>query len=117
MSAKIQLISKGQYLKFKCPGCGEHHVVIVEGPGAWEWNGSLTKATLRPSVLTRSGHHSEFYKPGESCWCTFYQKHPEHNDAEQFKCQVCHFYLTEGIIQFLEDCTHDLKGQVVGLGG
>ena len=55
------------------------------GTGCWTWNGSTDTPTLRPSVLTQ-GH--------------------------DFRC---HSWINDGAAQFLEDCSHALKGQTVPL--
>jgi hypothetical protein len=51
---------------------------------------------------------------GEPCWCTYRQEHPE-EDAD-FNCGICHSFIKDGMIQFLDDCTHALAGQTVPLG-
>lgn len=58
-----------------------------EGTGAWTWNGSLSRPTLRPSVLTT-------------------------RQRESFRC---HSFIKDGTAQFLDDTTHDLRGKVVPL--
>lgn len=79
-------------LKFVCPGCrllletsGLHILPVntVEKQPAWEWNGSTTKPTLLPSILTKT-----------------------HNG-------ICHSFLTDGVFHFLEDSEHALAGQEV----
>ena len=50
---------------------------------------------------------------GPECWCTFNAKHPEKPPV--FVCSVCHSFVTDGKIQFLGDCTHELAGQTVEL--
>jgi hypothetical protein len=30
-----------------------------------------------------------------------------------FKCGVCHSHVTDGKIQYLSDCTHELTGQTI----
>ena len=52
----------------------------------WSFNGDTERPTFRPSMLAR--------------W-------PENN--------VCHSFVTDGKINFLNDCTHDLKGKTVEL--
>ena len=52
----------------------------------WTFNGDLEKPSFSPSLLAR--------------W-------PENN--------VCHFFVQEGRIRFLSDCTHELKGKTVEL--
>lgn len=56
------------------------------GTPNWTWNGSVTAPTLRPSVLTKDGQGA-----------------------------VCHSWITDGRIQFLDDCTHELRGQTLEL--
>ena len=56
-----------------------------DGTGCWTWNGSTAAPTLRPSVLTE-GH--------------------------EFRC---HSWINDGKAQFLDDCSHDLRGQTVSL--
>ena len=109
--AKLILEPEGR-ASFRCPGCGMVHTIVVSGPTAWQWNGSVESPTLYPSVLARSGH----FAPGrqsDRCWCDYNRDHP--NDPAPFKCGVCHSFVTDGRIQFLNDCTHALKGQTVPL--
>jgi hypothetical protein len=61
-----------------------------EGTPCWTWNGDCDRPTLRPSVLTRG-----VYSDG--------------------KDHVCHSWITDGQIHFLEDCTHSLAGQTLDL--
>lgn len=77
---------KGRLLWW-CPGCEDHHMVPVQGDGAWSFNGDLAAPTLQPSVLCRVPHV----------------------DGER----VCHAFVASGRIQFLSDCTHKLAGQTV----
>ena len=78
---------------FWCPGCRMLHSYVTQrrspkdiGP-VWQWNGSEDKPTFTPSLL---------------CWGS----RPE---------QRCHIFVTNGKIQFLSDCHHDLKGQTVDM--
>jgi hypothetical protein len=80
---------------FLCPGCKLYHAVYVlphrNNIGAgWEFNGDMNKPTFRPSILTRMA------------------------DGEGNPI-VCHSFVTDGQIQFLNDCTHELAGQTVEL--
>lgn len=78
---------------FHCPGCGCAHLVIVDGRGAWGWNGDLELPTFTPSVLVR------------------YDVSPPN---ERLSTR-CHSFVTDGRIQFLDDSTHHLTGQTVDL--
>jgi hypothetical protein len=67
--------------------------VITTGNNYWEWNGSIDKPTLRPSILvsTVAYHDAHFSIPKK----------------------VCHSFVTDGCIEFLSDCTHELKSRTV----
>jgi hypothetical protein len=79
-------------LLFMCPGCKRSHHVSVNGDPAvcWEWNQSEILPTIKPSILVNRG-----------------QLNPTG--------PVCHSFVTEGRIQFLNDSTHELAGQTVEL--
>lgn len=73
-------------LLFECEGCGCSHGVPIVGPKKWEWNGSLERPTLSPSVsITWEG-------------------------GEPKRKLVCHFNVTDGQIVFHGDTTHALRG-------
>jgi hypothetical protein len=100
-------------LHFWCPGCDEVHQ-ITTSPGGWGWNGSLDKPTFTPSVLVTSGHYAQGSRSqatGE-CHCNFEARTGQ---TTNFKCGVCHSFVTDGRIQFLGDCTHALANQTVDL--
>lgn len=87
--------SGSKLAQFYCPGCKLLHVVgVVSAPAhpapIWDWNQSLDRPTLSPSVLV-----TEFL--GET---------PRGR---------CHTYVRDGQIEFLGDCTHDHAGKTVPL--
>lgn len=86
-------------IKFNCPGCHCEHTVWVAGKGVpvWGWNQSLDAPTFTPSVLRRGPQRDANgnYTAGSE--------------------GVCHSFVKDGRIQFLDDCTHPLKGQTVDL--
>ena len=53
----------------------------------WQFNGDMDKPTFSPSLLCN----------------------PNWNERR------CHLYVTDGRIQFLSDCHHDLAGQTVDM--
>lgn len=108
MKSKINRV--GDRIEFWCAPCNTIHAIN----GGWQWNGSETAPTFTPSVLVRSGHYGEQYKVGDSCWCTYNAARPA-EDKVSFKCYLCHSYVTDGKIQYLNDCSHDLKGQTIEL--
>ena len=69
-----------------CPGCDELHGIPVFGvAGGWQFTGTLECPTYSPSQLTRGGEHR------------------------------CHTFIRGGQIQYLDDCTHHLKGKTVDM--
>jgi hypothetical protein len=94
--------------RFYCEGCKGTHTVN-EG---WMFNGDYERPTFTPSILVRSGHYMEGHT-GDSCWCTYNAEHPD--NPAPFKCGVCHSFVTDGKIQYLSDCTHELAEQTIDL--
>lgn len=77
----------GKQCYWWCVGCDEHHIWQIEatkGPN-WEWNGNIELPTVAPSILTDGDR-------------------PE---------KRCHVFINNGMIQYLDDCWHELAGQTV----
>lgn len=73
-----------------CPACGYGHPFRIKGEGpTWTWNGDMVKPTFTPSMLCNAS-----VRKGD---------------------RRCHSYVTDGKIQFLDDCWHDQKGKTVPL--
>jgi len=90
---KVLLEHKDQYLSFYCKGCEAiHQIRVASNPVMyfWEWNGSIERPTITPSIMV-NGDLSHPARPR------------------------CHSYVTDGKIQYLSDCTHSLAGQTVEL--
>lgn len=68
-----------------CPGCNCGHIF----DSRWTFNGNLERPTFSPSMLVR---------------------YPMKNVE-----RICHSFVRDGQIQFLDDCDHKLKGQTVDL--
>lgn len=99
------------YAVFMCPGCHSEHILgIADGcTGArWTWNGDLVRPTFTPSVASR-GHKLELDAKGE--WTGEWAR----DAAGNLIPSVCHSFVTDGQIQFLPDCTHELANQTVPL--
>jgi hypothetical protein len=84
------------------------------GTGCWSWNGDTEKPTLRPSVLSTSGHYTPQFKADDSCWCKYFEEHPEHKSAGVC-CYRCHTWVNDGKAQFLSDSTHEHAGKTLDL--
>lgn len=104
---------QGGGLMFWCPGCNQAHQVMVgEGPGPrWSWDGDAASPTFSPSILIRQGHYVPGQPPGDGCYCNWELK--DQAEFADLKCGICHSFVTDGRIQFLNDCTHALAGQTV----
>lgn len=68
---------------FKCPGCKCDHHFSA----SWQFDGDCEKPTVSPSILTRF--------------------------EQDLKKIVCHIFIKDGMIQYLDDCTHELAGKNV----
>ncbi|WP_080839959.1 DUF6527 family protein [Cohnella massiliensis] len=71
---------------FECPGCGCMHYA----DDRWQFNGNVEAPTFSPSIKVEVG------------------RYPDPPD-------ICHSFVRDGKIQYLNDCTHELKGQTVEL--
>lgn len=95
---KIKTLKSPHRLFFFCPGCQGDHCVGIAGnePGPiWTYNGNPDAPTFMPSVLVQyNGKDAD--QPGRPS-------------------AVCHSFVTDGRIQFLNDSTHKLAGQTVDL--
>jgi hypothetical protein len=87
--------------RFHCPACREGHAVPIDGPRAWGFNGSFERPTFTPSILVSWSEPSDV--------------EGEFDDLSKDKKHVCHSFVTDGVIQYLGDCTHPLAGQSVPL--
>ena len=115
MAAKgvLRIIEYGasSRLAFWCPGCkSSHHVKVIDDgkPPLWSFNGDYDKPTFSPSILV-NGVKTIHDESGD--WTGEWAKDANGKTIPT----VCHSFVTDGKIQFLSDCTHDLAGQTVQL--
>ena len=73
--------------------CRTHHPY---DSGRWTFNGDFDKPTFRESMLIK-------------------RRARQNSKGEDVSTYICHSYVTDGFIQYLPDCTHELKGQTVEL--
>jgi hypothetical protein len=85
------------HLVFWCEGCQRNHYASIGGDPRikWDFNGSLEKPTLSPSVKYSSRNLGK------------------DKDAEVSEC--CHFFVRDGKIEFCGDCTHEYAGQTLDM--
>lgn len=89
---------------FFCEGCLERHYIPVKGQSTngWSFNNDYEKPTFKPSIKVTCNTYKEYCQDGFGIEGTEYE-------------EVCHSFVTDGKIKYLNDCTHELKGQTVKL--
>ena len=101
----------GQSVWFWCDGCDTHHSyqiknadpakvpdtvadrwrkMYTQGP-LWTFNGDLKKPTFKPSLLCNGSTPVE--------------------EVRKRGAHRCHIFVTDGMVQYLSDCTHHLAGK------
>lgn len=101
--AKLQIYEPNVYA-FYCSGCGYKHYIPVKGARPeynlqWVFSGTLDNPTLTPSILKRTGSFAD----------------PAFVDPPEIPPTICHFFITDGKVIYLSDCTHKLAGQTIDL--
>jgi hypothetical protein len=87
---------------FYCPGCKCHHWFKTTGNSPrWTFNGNMDQPTVRPSILVNHG----VYPDGDL--------KTVNGKVAGYKKIRCHLFITDGKIQYLSDCTHELAGQTI----
>lgn len=72
------------YLVFYCPGCKRVHVIDAS---KWNVSGSDKEhVTITPSILVNG-------------------------DLSNPSVPRCHMFIKNGVMEYLSDCTHELKGK------
>lgn len=92
VTGDIEIPGEEEYI-FDCPGCGHAHMIRVfpsNPKTGWTFNGDFERPTITPSILVNGNHDC----PNEP---------------------RCHSFVTNGMIQYLSDSTHELTGQTVEL--
>jgi hypothetical protein len=86
-----------------CPGCEEMHTL----PDNWKFNGNLEKPTFTPS-FKHTGIQRVFV---DGNWTGEWKKDASGNTVPF----ICHYILTDGVLNFCGDSTHVLAGHSVPL--
>lgn len=84
-----------------CPACREMHQYALDGPNSsgarWTWDGNVERPTFNPSMNIRTNPVGDPH----------YQW--------QAMSSTCHYFLHNGQIQYLSDCTHALAGRTIDM--
>lgn len=117
--SKILRDTEGNGLMFRCPGCRENHriVVGVESHPCWGYNNNPDRPTFTPSILVTGRQFTAKWQADYEAWYAAGCPKKEDGTLHQFESADtrCHSFVTDGQIQFLSDCTHELAGQTVPL--
>lgn len=113
--SKLSTIDKHHHVKFMCPGCKQWHAVRCNtNTGVtWSWNQDNDKPTFSPSILVKGSKLTDKGSKDMEEWIK--NGYPKQNKKFDSVNTICHSFITNGEIQFLDDCTHELKGQTVEL--
>jgi hypothetical protein len=103
LSKKLRSVAGG-LLSFFCPACNDVHTVRI-GDHGWSYNGDPYAPTFSPSIKC-SYPHPEGYsnkRPAPVGW------------QGKEVVDICHSFVEEGRIRYLDDCTHAFAGKTVDL--
>jgi hypothetical protein len=87
-----------------CPACKEMHGL----PDGWKFDGNLENPTFTPS-FKHTGVQA--VKDSEGKWTGEWVKGPDGKAL----AWCCHYILTNGILNFCGDCTHEFAGKSIPL--
>lgn len=91
-----------------CPACLEMHRL----PDSWTFNGDLNKPTFTPSFMHTG---LKLNKDANGVWIGEGRDAWLYDQAGNPIPDICHYILTNGVLNFCADCTHPLAGQNVPL--
>lgn len=86
-----------------CPACKEMHTLF----DTWHFNGNVDKPTYSPSFKHEG---LKTIRDANGVWTGGW----EMKDGKPVP-EICHYILTDGILNFCADCTHELAGKSVPL--
>jgi hypothetical protein len=102
IGSKLRLL-EGGCIAYWCPGCQCAHVMLLKtvftkGPH-WTFNYNPFLPTFTPSF------HETYSEPVD--W--------DNPDGPKVERSQCHCIVTDGKIQYLSDCEHELAGKLIEL--
>lgn len=109
LGTKLRKLEGGK-VSYWCPGCDMAHVVTVEPTGSgpcWSFDGDLEAPSFNPSVLVRWEHWVPPVTPDNI------EEWKQRPWKQTKKVSICHAFVIDGRIQFLDDSTHALAGKTV----
>ena len=109
-------VEEATHVKLNFPGpVGILHLPVIlkgtrAGTNCWTWNGDVDRPTLLPSVATQGVLSEGFERITDD-------EHRRIMAGEKVEPRRyrCHTWVNDGQAQFLDDCTHELRGQTVDM--
>ncbi len=104
ISMKVRVIEgtieKPEIVTIVCTACDREHKIWIVNPGSAEWGFNLDyeKPTFTPSLKVQYVK----YENGFDKWMP----------GDKFEKVICHSVITDGIIHYCDDCTHEMRGDV-----
>jgi hypothetical protein len=107
----LRLNEDPQHVGFWCPGCKTLHIFDER----WKMDPKSTfeKPTFAPSLVTSKGHHVAGAPKRPDGKCGRCEDAKER--GKPTICGRCHLWVRNGEIEFLADCTHELRGTKVAM--
>jgi hypothetical protein len=94
---------EGAYFHW-CPACEEMHIL----PDSWHFNGDLNRPTFSPSFKHEG---SKIIYDAQGKWTGEWVRDAAGNTVPF----ICHYILTDGILNYCGDCSHDSAGKNIPL--
>lgn len=95
-------------ISFYCPACKQNHM-INSG-----WNIDIENKTVSPSVLVKFINSSDEWGKDENGDYIFIEIDGVKR-TKGYKNTICHSFIRNGKIQYLNDCTHELAGKTIDM--
>lgn len=97
-----------QGLRYFCFGCNRSHVIYYNDSNPvinWQWNKDYVLPTFSPSVK----HEYPNWVPPST------PENPIPHEQQILKIDICHYFIVNGQIQYLDDCTHAYRNKIVDM--
>lgn len=101
---------------FWCPACKCGHGIWTTSKsasgGGWKFNGNIDKPTIEPSVLVETTTFTDKGWQQYNVWSAagYPDRKGEPFDSKPLRC---HSVVTDGVIHYCADCSHELAGKAV----
>lgn len=115
----VEYTERGCDFMFYCPACKCGHAIWTKKHNrlgvVWKFNGNMEKPTFEPSLLLKFVE----YPPVDPVTGDYAKgsdgEYLKGEDGRLLGCKdaVCHIVVTDGILNYQADCTHELAGKAI----